>query len=122
MDEINKIMSMAVANIDKVPFVCKYCSNTGQLEIIVYEGNQITGFSIQPGQEVLGYSRFFRACWGVYQYANSQLCSIDNLNYSRESLKQLEIAKSKLSYDPHNYYRVKGMVDCTHCKTSTWRK
>lgn len=121
MDEINQIMSMATANIHNAPFVCRSCCNTGKLEVIVYEGKTIPGF-YATGQEIIGYSRFFRAVWLYYQTFNPKLSKIDQLVYGREELKQLEIAKSKLDYDPHNYYRVTGMVDCNYCKKSLWSK
>lgn len=114
--EIKTIVGM-ISRPSSTKFVCRQCSNSGNLEVIVYEGKRIEGF-VEPGTEIVGYNRFFSACWHLYQSYDRTLPDVDKLD--DKTMDILSRIKER-HYDPLQYYRVKSVTTCNACKSAQFR-
>ncbi|MFZ9300940.1 MAG: hypothetical protein ACO23V_08190 [Chitinophagaceae bacterium] len=90
---------------------CRYCNDTGKIEVIVYEGRPIAGI-LQPGHSFLGYDRFFQTVWTYYQSLDSSIGDCETYDERTERA----LLRVKENYDPLRYYRVKGIIDCQYCR------
>lgn len=123
--DIEKIIGMAMSIPTKTatqytkPFVCRYCNNSGKLEVIEYVGKEIYGF-VAPGNTVLGYNSFFRQAYIYYQSIEPRLPPYDRFDITKETIELL--TKAKKEYCPENYIRVRGYENCNQCKSNEWRK